>query len=228
MRALVCRAFGPAGQLVIGDWPDPQPRAGEVVIDVRAAALNFPDNLMIRGRYQVVTPPPFVPGSEYAGVIEAVGEGVKHLKPGQRVACLSGTGGFGTHTLAPAALCMPLPEGFPAVDAAAFIMIYATSYHALMDRAQLKAGETVLILGAAGGVGTAAIGWTATRSSSHPPPSRPQRARTCCRTCHRRTRSLLCFPRTMASVCSTKSPTTCAQNPSASRNKGSGCMAGRL
>jgi NADPH2:quinone reductase len=98
-----------------------------------------------------------VPGSEYAGVIEAVGEGVKHLKVGQRVACLSGTGGFGTHTLAPAALCMPLPEGFPAVDAAAFIMIYATSHHALIDRAQLKAGETVLILGAAGGVGTAAI-----------------------------------------------------------------------
>jgi NADPH2:quinone reductase len=82
---------------------------------------------------------------------------VKHLQPGQSVACLSGTGGFGTHTLAPAALCMPLPPGFPPVDAAAFIMIYATSHHALMDRAQLQAGETVLVLGAAGGVGTAAI-----------------------------------------------------------------------
>jgi NADPH:quinone reductase len=102
-------------------------------------------------------PLPFVPGSEYAGVVQAVGEGVKHLKVGQNVACLSGTGGFGTHTIAPAALCMPLPEGFSHVDAAAFIMIYATSWHALMDRAQLKAGETVLILGAAGGVGTAAI-----------------------------------------------------------------------
>jgi NADPH2:quinone reductase len=86
-----------------------------------------------------------------------VGEDVKHLKVGQHVACLSGTGGFGTHTLAPAALCMPLPDGFPFVDAAAFIMIYATSYHALVDRAQLKAGETVLVLGAAGGVGTSAI-----------------------------------------------------------------------
>ena len=86
-----------------------------------------------------------------------MGEGVKHLKVGQHVACLSGTGGFGTHTLAPAALCMPLPDGFPFVDAAAFIMIYATSYHALLDRAQLKAGETVLVLGAAGGVGTSAI-----------------------------------------------------------------------
>jgi NADPH2:quinone reductase len=90
-------------------------------------------------------------------VIEAVGEGVTDLKVGQAVACLSGTGGFGTHTLAPAKLCMPLPAGFPAVDAAAFIMTYATSHHALVDRAALKAGETVLVLGAAGGVGTAAI-----------------------------------------------------------------------
>jgi NADPH:quinone reductase len=90
-------------------------------------------------------------------VIEAVGPSVTHLKVGQNVACLSGTGGFGTHTLAPAAMCMPLPAGFSYVDAAAFIMIYATSYHALVDRAQLKAGETVLILGAAGGVGTSAI-----------------------------------------------------------------------
>ena len=90
-------------------------------------------------------------------MVQAVGDGVSHLKVGQHVACLSGTGGFGTHTVAPAALCLPLPDGFPFVDAAAFIMIYATSYHALVDRAQLKAGETVLVLGAAGGVGTAAI-----------------------------------------------------------------------
>jgi NADPH2:quinone reductase len=102
-------------------------------------------------------PLPFVPGSEYAGVVRAVGDGVKHLKVGQDVACLSGTGGFATHTIAPAALCMPLPAGFPYVDAAAFIMIYATSHHALVDRARLVAGETVLVLGAAGGVGTSAI-----------------------------------------------------------------------
>jgi NADPH2:quinone reductase len=89
--------------------------------------------------------------------VAAVGEGVTQLQVGQPVACLSGTGGFGTHTIAPAHLCMPLPAGFPFVDAAAFIMIYATSYHALVDRAQLKAGETVLVLGAAGGVGTSAI-----------------------------------------------------------------------
>jgi NADPH2:quinone reductase len=95
-------------------------------------------------------------GSEYAGVVQAVGEGVTHLKVGQNVACLSGTGGFGTHTIAPAACACRCPR-LSLVDAAAFIMIYATSWHALMDRAQLKAGETVLVLGAAGGVGTAAI-----------------------------------------------------------------------
>ncbi len=139
------------------EMPTPAPQAGQVLVRIEAASLNFPDLLIVQNKYQMKPPLPFVPGSEYAGIVEAVGEGVKHLKVGQRVACLSGTGGFATHTLAPAALCMPLPEGFPAVDAAAFIMIYATSYHALIDRAQLKAGETVLVLGAAGGVGTAAI-----------------------------------------------------------------------
>ena len=124
---------------------------------IHAASLNFPDLLIVQNKYQIKPALPFVPGSEYAGVVEAVGQGVSHLKIGQAVACLSGTGGFATHTLAPAALCMPLPPGFPLVDAAAFIMIYATSHHALLDRAQLKAGETVLVLGAAGGVGTSAI-----------------------------------------------------------------------
>jgi NADPH2:quinone reductase len=98
-----------------------------------------------------------VPGSEYAGVVRAVGAGVTHLKVGQPVACLSGTGGFASHTLAPAALCLPLPVDFGFVDGAAFIMTYATSHHALVDRARLLAGETLLVLGAAGGVGTAAI-----------------------------------------------------------------------
>jgi NADPH2:quinone reductase len=139
------------------ELPTPVPQAGQVLIRIEAASLNFPDLLIVQNKYQMKPDLPFVPGSEYAGVIEAVGEGVTHLKVGQSVACLSGTGGFGTHTLAPAKLCMPLPAGFPAVDAAAFIMIYATSHHALIDRAALKAGETVLVLGAAGGVGTAAI-----------------------------------------------------------------------
>jgi NADPH:quinone reductase len=139
------------------ELPTPVPTEGQVLINIKAASLNFPDILIVQNKYQHKPALPFVPGSEYAGVIEAVGPGVTHLKVGQNVACLSGTGGFGTHTLAPAAICMPLPTGFSHVDAAAFIMIYATSYHALVDRAQLKAGETVLILGAAGGVGTSAI-----------------------------------------------------------------------
>ena len=139
------------------ELPTPQPKAGEVLIEIKAASLNFPDLLIVQNKYQIKPPLPFVPGSEYAGVIAAVGDDVGQLEVGQSVACLSGTGGFGTHTIAPAALCMPLPSGFSHVDAAAFIMIYATSHHALADRAQLKAGETVLVLGAAGGVGTAAV-----------------------------------------------------------------------
>jgi NADPH:quinone reductase len=157
MHAWLCENPTGVDALNWKELPTPQPQAGEVLIEIKAASLNFPDLLIVQNKYQMKPPLPFVPGSEYAGVVQAVGEGVRHLQVGQSVACLSGTGGFGTHTIAPAALCMPLPEGFSHVDAAAFIMIYATSWHALMDRAQLKAGETVLVLGAAGGVGTAAI-----------------------------------------------------------------------
>ena len=157
MHAWLCENPVGVEALTWKELPTPAPQAGQVLIRIEAASLNFPDLLIVQNKYQMKPDLPFVPGSEYAGVIEAVGEGVTHLKVGQSVACLSGTGGFGTHTLAPAKLCMPLPAGFPAVDAAAFIMIYATSHHALIDRAALKAGETVLVLGAAGGVGTAAI-----------------------------------------------------------------------
>lgn len=157
MQAWLCENPTGVDALTWKELPTPQPGEGEVLIEIRAASLNFPDLLIVQNKYQIKPPLPFVPGSEYAGVVQAVGEGVKHLQAGQNVACLSGTGGFGTHTIAPAALCMPLPAGFSHVDAAAFIMIYATSWHALMDRGQLKAGETVLVLGAAGGVGTAAI-----------------------------------------------------------------------
>jgi len=139
------------------ETPTPQPGPGQVLVAIEAAGLNFPDLLIAEGKYQIKPPLPFVPGAEYAGRIEAVGDGVALLRPGQRVACLSGTGGFATHTLAPAELCLPLPDDFAAADAAAFIMTYATSHHALIDRGQLRAGETVLVLGAAGGVGTAAI-----------------------------------------------------------------------
>ena len=157
MHAWLCTNPTGVDALTWTELPTPTPKAGEVLVEIKAASLNFPDLLIVQNKYQMKPPLPFVPGSEYAGVVRAVGEGVTHLQPGQNVACLSGTGGFGTHTIAPAALCMPLPAGFPHVDAAAFIMIYATSHHALVDRAQLKAGETVLVLGAAGGVGTAAI-----------------------------------------------------------------------
>jgi NADPH2:quinone reductase len=157
MHAWLCENPTGIDALQWKELPTPQPGAGEVLVEIKAASLNFPDLLIVQNKYQMKPALPFVPGSEYAGVVQAVGAGVTNLKVGQSVACLSGTGGFGTHTIAPAALCMPLPEGFPHVDAAAFIMIYATSHHALVDRGQLKAGETLLVLGAAGGVGTSAI-----------------------------------------------------------------------
>ncbi len=157
MHAWLCENPTGVDALTWKELPTPTPAAGQVLLKIQAASLNFPDLLIVQNKYQMKPELPFVPGSEYAGVVEAVGEGVTQLKVGQSVACLSGTGGFGTHTLAPAKLCMPLPAGFPAVDAAAFIMTYATSHHALVDRAALKAGETLLVLGAAGGVGTAAI-----------------------------------------------------------------------
>ncbi|HEY0200699.1 MAG TPA: NADPH:quinone oxidoreductase family protein [Burkholderiaceae bacterium] len=157
MHAWLCENPVGVDALQWKELPTPQPGAGEVLVAIHAASLNFPDLLIVRNLYQMKPPLPFVPGAEFAGVVQAVGADVTQLRPGQRVACLAGTGGFGTHTLAPATLCMPLPNDFPFVDAAAFIMTYATSHHALVDRAQLRAGETVLVLGAAGGVGTAAI-----------------------------------------------------------------------
>ncbi len=157
MHAWLCEDPTGVDALNWKELPTPMPQAGEVLIEIKAASLNFPDLLIVQNKYQMKPELPFVPGSEYAGVVRAVGPEVTQLQVGQNVACLSGTGGFGTHVIAPAALCMPLPEGFSHVDAAAFIMIYATSHHALLDRAQLQAGETVLVLGAAGGVGTSAI-----------------------------------------------------------------------
>ena len=157
MHAWLCENPVGVDALTWRELPTPAPQAGEVLVEIKAASLNFPDLLIVQNKYQVKPPLPFVPGSEFAGVVQAIGEGVRNMRVGQRVACLSGTGGFGTHTVVPAKLCVPLTDSFSMVDAAAFIMTYATSHHALVDRAQLKAGETVLVLGAAGGVGTAAI-----------------------------------------------------------------------
>jgi NADPH2:quinone reductase len=157
MQAWLCEnPIGPEA-LTWTDLPTPQPAAGEVRVAIRAASLNFPDLLIVQNKYQIKPPLPFVPGAEYAGVIEAVGEGVKHLKVGDAVAAFAGTGGFATHACVNAALLMPLPPGFAFDDAAAFLCTYGTTHHALMDRAALQPGETVLVLGAAGGVGSAAI-----------------------------------------------------------------------
>jgi NADPH2:quinone reductase len=157
MKAWLCENPVGVDALTWTEMPTPLPGPGEVLIKIEAASLNFPDLLIVQNKYQMKPPLPFVPGSEFAGVIEALGKDVKDLKIGQRVACLQGTGGFATHTVAPAKICLPLTDSFNAVDAAAFIMIYATSHHAIVDRADLKQGETILILGAAGGVGSSAI-----------------------------------------------------------------------
>ncbi|THU02823.1 NADPH:quinone oxidoreductase family protein [Lampropedia puyangensis] len=157
MHAWLCTDPTGVDNLQWQELPTPTPGKGEVLVRIHAASLNFPDLLIVQNKYQMKPALPFVPGSEYAGEIEAVGEGVQHLQVGQRVAALSGTGGFGTHATVAAHLCIPLPDAFSYEDAAAFIMTYATSHHALIDRGGLQAGETVLVLGAAGGVGTAAI-----------------------------------------------------------------------
>ncbi len=157
MQAWICdNPTGPEA-LTWKELPTPEPGKGEVRVAIKAASLNFPDLLIVQNKYQMKPPTPFVPGAEFAGVVEAVGEGVKHLAPGMNVAGFGGLGGFATHVVAPAAVLMPLPPNFSFADAAAFLCTYGTTYHALMDRAALKAGETVLVLGAAGGVGTAAI-----------------------------------------------------------------------
>lgn len=157
MQAWLCETATGVDDLRWVDLPTPVPGDGEVLVQIRAASLNFPDLLIVQGKYQMKPPLPFVPGAEFSGTVLSVGAGVKHLKVGQGVACLSNVGAFATHAVVNAMLCVPLPTGFPLTDAAAFIMTYATSHHALIDRGQLKAGETVLVLGAAGGVGTAAI-----------------------------------------------------------------------
>lgn len=157
MKSLLCKQFGPIDDLVIEDGPIPVAAPGKVVINVKAASLNFPDALMVQGLYQVKPPTPFVPGAEYAGIVHAVGEGVAHIKAGDRVAAFTGYGGFTEYAVADAMRVMPMPPSMSFEQGAAFVLTYATSYHALKDVANLQAGETLLVLGAAGGVGTTAI-----------------------------------------------------------------------
>ena len=157
MRALTCQAFADPETLTVQEQPDPTPSAGEVVLEVRAAGVNYPDALMVMGQYQVRPPLPFVPGAEAAGVVVSVGEGVRHLAVGQRALAFTGTRAFASHLKAPASAVMPLPDGLPFEVAAALPLAYGTAMHALVNRADLKAGETLLVLGAAGGVGLAAV-----------------------------------------------------------------------
>lgn len=157
MRAVRCHELiGPPG-LRVDDAPDPEPSAGEVLIDVRAAGVNFPDLLITQGKYQFKPPPPFVPGGEVAGVVRAVGPGVTAFSPGDRVAATMLFGAFAERVTAPAAAVARLPDGVSFEVGAAVLLTYATTVHALVDRAALRPGETLLVLGASGGVGTAAI-----------------------------------------------------------------------
>ncbi|MBD8527620.1 NADPH:quinone oxidoreductase family protein [Pseudomarimonas arenosa] len=158
MQALVCHQWGGPELLQVQELPAPQPGPGQISIRVRAASLNFPDLLMIQNKYQVQPALPFVPGAEIAGEILAVGEGVQGLQSGMSVAALCGTGGFAEQCVVDAAMAMPLPPGTPMPLAASLALAFGTSWHALRDRAALQAGETVLVLGAAGGVGLAAVG----------------------------------------------------------------------
>ena len=157
MKALLCKVHGLPDTLVVEEAPDPVPGPGQVVVDMKAAGVNFPDVLIIQNKYQFKPDLPFSPGGELAGTVSAVGEGVTHVKVGDRVIGSTGYGAFAEKVLVPAAKTIPIPEGVGFDTAAAFTLTYGTSYHALKDRAELKAGETVLVLGAAGGVGLAAI-----------------------------------------------------------------------
>jgi len=157
MRALLCKELGPPEALVVEEVPDLVPGERDVIVRVHAAGVNFPDGLIIAGKYQFKGELPFSPGGECAGVIESVGEKVKHLRPGMRVMGFTTYGAFAEQARLPANAAIPMPDELDFVTASAFVLAYATSYHALVDRAALKKGETLLVLGAAGGVGIAAV-----------------------------------------------------------------------
>ncbi len=157
MKAIVCEAWGLPDTLVVRDLPDVVPEAGKVAIKVEAAGVNFPDVLIIQNKYQFKPELPFTPGGELAGTVMAVGDGVTQYKPGDRVIAFVGQGAFAQQISVPVQSVMPMPPGMDFDTAAAITLTYGTSHHAVVDRAQLKAGETMLVLGAAGGVGLAAI-----------------------------------------------------------------------
>jgi len=157
MKAVLCKQHGLPETLVVEDVAGLVPGPKQIVISVKACGVNFPDTLIIQNLYQFKPALPFSPGGELAGVVKAVGEGVKHLQVGQPVLAFTGWGGFAEEVLADGKQVIPLPPGVDFTIAAAFMMTYGTSFHALKDRAHIQPGETLLVLGAAGGVGLAAI-----------------------------------------------------------------------
>ncbi len=157
MKAYVCREFGPVESHKVEEVEDPRAEAGQVVVDVKAAGVSFPDVLIVQGKYQFQPPFPFSPGGEIAGVISEVGEGVVDWKVGDRVIAMTGNGGIAEKVVAFEMTLMPLPETMDFKDGAAFPLNYGTTYHALKQRGQLQSGETLLVTGAGGGVGTTAI-----------------------------------------------------------------------
>lgn len=157
MKAIVCKAYGPPSSLSLEEVTLPPIGEKEVLVQVKACGLNFPDTLIIQGLYQVKPPLPFTPGSDIAGVVKEVGSAVKHLKVGMEVFGFAPNGGFAEEAVMPAKTCFPKPPMMDFPTAASFMIAYGTSYHALKDRAELKKGETLLVLGASGGVGLAAV-----------------------------------------------------------------------
>ncbi|HWA90684.1 MAG TPA: NADPH:quinone oxidoreductase family protein [Rhizomicrobium sp.] len=157
MKAMLCTAYGPPETLVLSDVPSPQPGPGQISIQVKACGVNFPDVLIIENKYQFKPPLPFAPGAEIAGIVKALGEGVTRFKPGDRVIASVGNGGMQEEILADPNRCIPMPDGMDFETGAGLILTYGTSHYALKDRAKLKAGEILVVLGAAGGVGLAAV-----------------------------------------------------------------------
>lgn len=157
MKAVLCKTLGPARNLVLEEVASPLPKKNEILLDVQAAGVNFPDTLIIEGKYQFQPPLPFSPGSEAAGVVAAVGEKAGAFKVGDRVMALTGWGAFAEQVAVPFYNVLPIPASMDFTTAAAFGMTYGTSMHALRQRGQLQAGETLLVLGASGGVGLAAV-----------------------------------------------------------------------
>jgi len=157
MKALRCHAFGPVGHLALEDVPSPLPGPRQAVVSIKAAGVNFPDTLIVQGKYQIKPELPFTPGGEFAGIVKAIGDGVANVKPGDAVLGVGVTGGFAEEALIDAANLVALPRDADFAVAAALTMAYGTTIHALKDRARIVRGETLLVLGAGGGTGLAAV-----------------------------------------------------------------------